>query len=57
MGRKRKYKTSEEKRKIQNEYAMSYYERNKEEIKRKNRERYHRKKMEKLDEELKKNLS
>jgi len=50
MGRKRKYQTDEEKRIAKNEKAMRYYEKNKDEIRRKNRERYHRKKMEKHEE-------
>jgi len=48
MGRKRKYHTDEERRLVQNEYNMSYYERNKEEVKRKNLESYYKKKNSKI---------
>jgi hypothetical protein len=40
MGRKAKYITPEEKRQAQNEYAQSYYDRNKEMIKEKARKKY-----------------
>ena len=46
MGRKKKYLTAEEKRIAQNEYAMSYYEKNKDIIKEKAKIKY----------ELRKNL-
>lgn len=54
MGRKRKYFTKEEIRLAQNEYVMQYYWRNVELIRKKNLERYYRKKMEKLNEEMSK---
>ena len=41
MGRNQKYHTDEEKRLAQNEYNIQYYERNKEEVKRKNLKRYY----------------
>lgn len=44
MGRKQKFSTDEERRLAQNEYSMNYYERNKEKIKQKNLERYHKRK-------------
>lgn len=40
MGRKKKYLTDEAKRIAQNEYAMSYYEKNKDMIKEKARKKY-----------------
>jgi hypothetical protein len=40
MGRKKKYLTDEAKRIAQNEYAMSYYEKNKDIIKEKARKKY-----------------
>jgi hypothetical protein len=46
MGRKKKYLTDEEKHIAQNEYAMSYYEKNKDIIKEKAKKKY----------ELRKNL-
>ena len=50
MGRKRKYFSDEEKQKAANKYAVKYYLRNREKIKRKNRERYHQNKTEILNE-------
>ncbi len=41
MGRKRIYHTDEEKRNAVNEKSMRYYLKNKEQIKEKNRNRYH----------------
>jgi len=41
MGRLSKYNEENEKRIANNKKAMRYYFRNKEEIKRKNRDRYH----------------
>ena len=41
MGRKKKYFTKEEKQIAKNQYAMSYYERNKDIIKEKAKKRYH----------------
>lgn len=53
MGRKKKFLTEKSKRKAQNAYAMSYYERNKEEIKKKAKKKYHASKRNNLqDDEL-----
>lgn len=41
MGRKKKYNTPEEKRAAQNKWAKEYYERNKNLIDKKAKERYH----------------
>jgi hypothetical protein len=41
MGRKKKYFTEEESKIAQNQYAMSYYERNKDIIKEKAKKRYY----------------
>ena len=47
MGRKKKYNTLEEKREAQNQWAREYYERNKDLIDKKAKEKYY---------ELRKNL-
>lgn len=52
MGRKRKYNTDEEKRDAQRRWQMEHYQRNREEILRKARERYYAKKREKQQREL-----
>ena len=44
MGRKLKYKTEKERREAQRKWQMDHYQRNKEEIKQKARERYKQKK-------------
>jgi hypothetical protein len=41
MGRKKKYNTLEEKRAAQNKWSKEYYERNKDLIDKKAKERYH----------------
>lgn len=41
MGRKKKYLTDEERLEAQRRWNMEYYERNKDNIKEKNLERYH----------------
>jgi len=44
MGRKKKYITEEDKYEAQKKWAMEYYWRNKETIKKKNLKKYHEKK-------------
>jgi len=41
MGRKKKYNTLEEKRAAQNKWAKEYYERNKEELDKRAKDRYY----------------
>ena len=49
MGRKRKYFTEEEKKDAQKKWQMEHYQRNKEDICKKARERYQKKKKEIMD--------
>jgi len=48
MGRKLKYKTEKERRDAQRKWQMDHYQRNKEEIKEKARQRYRKKKKNEL---------
>ena len=48
MGRKLKYKTEKERRDAQRKWQMDHYQRNKEEIKEKARQRYRQKKKNEL---------
>ena len=56
MGRKRKYFTEEEKKDAQRKWQMEHYQRNKEDICKKARERYQKKKKEIIDLEKRKRL-
>jgi hypothetical protein len=55
-GRKRKYLTKKAKKEAQNRWAMEYYERNKDIVRKKNLKRYYKKK-EKLNANLQNNKS
>ena len=48
MGRKRKYHTEKERREAQRKWQMQHYQRNKDEIKKKAKERYREKKRKEL---------
>ena len=56
MGRKKKYKSIEEKREAQRRWQAEHYQRNKKEILRKARELYKRKKLEREKQERMKDL-
>ena len=56
MGRKKKYNTEEERLEAQRKWQMDHYERNKEDILRKAKERYRLKKLEERRKEKRRNL-
>ena len=56
MGRKKLYNTKEEKLEAQRKWQMDHYERNKEDILRKAKERYRLKKLEERRKEKRRNL-
>ena len=56
MGRKKLYNTKEEKKEAQRKWQMDHYERNKEDILRKAKERYRLKKLEERRKEKRRNL-
>ena len=56
MGRKKKYNTKEEKLEAQRKWQMDHYERNKDKILRKAKERYRLKKLEERRKEKRRNL-
>ena len=56
MGRKRIYKTQDEKLEAQRRWNMEYYERNSEQLKKEARDRYKLKRIEKIKEEKRKKL-
>ena len=56
MGRKKKYYTEEERLEAQRQWQMDHYERNKEDILRKAKERYRLKKLEERRNEKRRNL-
>ena len=56
MGRKKKYYTEEERLEAQRKWQMDHYERNKEDILRKAKERYRLKKLEERRKEKRRNL-
>ena len=56
MGRKRKYFTEEEKKQAQKNWQSEHYERNKEAIKKKARNRYDKKRKQQLESERRKRL-
>ena len=56
MGRKQIYKTNKERREAQLEWQREHYKRNREKILQRARERYRKKKLERTEKELRKNL-
>ena len=56
MGRKQIYKTNEERHEAQLEWQREHYKRNREKILQRARERYRKKKLERTEKELRKNL-
>ena len=56
MGRKQIYKTNEERHEAQLEWQREHYKRNRERILQRARERYRKKKLERTEKELRKNL-
>tara|TARA_B100000131_G_scaffold162885_1_gene157546 strand:- start:340 stop:519 length:180 start_codon:yes stop_codon:yes gene_type:complete len=56
MGRKRKYKSKEERKEAQRRWSMEYYQRNRASLQAKARERYRRKKQMELKEKQRKEL-
>jgi len=56
VGRKRIYKTIDEKLEAQRRWNMEYYERNSEQLKKEARDRYKLKRIEKIKEEKRKKL-
>tara|TARA_Y100000310_G_scaffold206130_1_gene206481 strand:- start:185 stop:367 length:183 start_codon:yes stop_codon:yes gene_type:complete len=56
MGRKKKYYTKEEKKEAQRKWQSEHYDRNREEILQKARDRYRRKKLAEKRKEQRKNL-
>ena len=57
MGRKKKYYTKEEKKEAQRKWQLEHYDRNREEILQKARDRYRKKKLAEKRKEQRKNFS